>query len=247
MVFSDKTVKNLGFLNICGKFFRFLLKKICRFGCCRNFYSVIAAPFEYPMRIKTAGGITLGLCLTNALAVRTIQVIFYTYGIYKVIDDLQGYVDYLRDQPYEDIFVLIRLHKEYDISVDTGIKLLNLLISALLPIFPCVTIAITVGFCVSMASIINLFYHYKRIILQIRSEGPESNLLNEIWKFRTYNSIFFCTQFIINAFFLGYIFAISVFIVCYMLSFKEIMIFSWDYLKSRNIGFYIAFVPLILG
>jgi len=160
---------------------------------------------------------------------------------------LQDYLDYLRGQPYEDIFVIIRLHTEYTLSVDTGIKIIKFLIALLVPIFPCVAVAISLGFCVSMASIVNLLYHYKRIILQIRSEGSGSELLKEIWKFRSYNSIFFCTQFIINAFFLGYIFAFSTFFVCYALSFKVLLTYFWDYLKSRNIEFYITFVPLILG
>ena len=65
-------MKKLGFLNVLGNLLQAMLKFICRLRCCRNFHSVMAEPFEYPTRVKTAGGITLGLCLTNSLAVKAI-------------------------------------------------------------------------------------------------------------------------------------------------------------------------------
>lgn len=153
----------------------------------------------------------------------------------------------MRSQPYEDIFILIRLHREYIVSVEDGKKLLKFLIELLVPIFPCVAVSMSIGFLVSTASIVSLFYHFKRIVLQIRSEGSSSQVLKDVWKFKSYNSIFFCTQFIINAFFLGYIFSIALFIVCYILSFKETMIYTWKFLTTRKIEFYLSFLPVILG
>jgi hypothetical protein len=156
-------------------------------------------------------------------------------------------LDYLREHPYEEFFILIRLQKEYQISVEDGKKIIKFLIDLLVPIFPCVTTAMIIGFLVSTASTINLFYHYKKIVLQIRSEGTDSALLKEVWKFRSYNSIFFCSQFIVNAFFLGYIFALGIFLFCYIMSFRESFIIAWDFLKSRSPEFYLSFTPVILG
>ena len=131
--------------------------------------------------------------------------------------------------------------------MDDGKKLLKFLIELLEPIFPCVAVSISIGFLASTASIVSLFYHYKRIVLQIRSEGSGSGLLKEVWKFRSYNSIYFCTQFIINAFFLGYIFSVALFIVCYVLSFKETLIYTWRFLTTRRVEFYLSFLPVVLG
>ena len=61
-------------------------------------------------------------------------------------------------------------------------------------------------------------------MLKIREEGEDSEILKFVWNFSSHNSIFFCAQFIMNAFFLGLLFAFAVFCVCYIISFKEFYI-----------------------
>lgn len=92
-----------------------------------------------------------------------------------------------------------------------------------------------------------MFYIYKRTMLIIRAEGEDSETLNFVWRFGSYNSIFFPAQFIINTFFLCNLFAFGVFCVCYLISSSLFRNFMFDYLKSRPPGFWIGLVPVILG
>lgn len=81
----------LGFLHIIGNSITFLLSKLCRCSYLSNIYDIICCPFDYPIRIKAAGAIAFGLCLTNLLAVKLIRSFFILMGftgllmIYKII------------------------------------------------------------------------------------------------------------------------------------------------------------------
>lgn len=145
------------------------------------------------------------------------------------------------------MFITIRLQEEYTISAGTGTELLEFLIDALIPIFPCVTAASLAGLLISFLSVYNLFYVYKRIMIQIREEGRESPILKHAWKFKAYNSLYFCTQFVTNTLVLNNLFMFCLFIPLYILSISWMQKVLWWYVKSRPAGFWVGFTPVIIG
>ena len=62
-------VREVQFFSYGGKLFNFLLIKIFRCQFFRNYNKLLRTPFKYPLRIKCAGIIALGLCSMNALFV----------------------------------------------------------------------------------------------------------------------------------------------------------------------------------
>lgn len=219
-----------------------LLIKLFRCKTFKTYHKTISTHFEFPIRIKAAGIVAFGLCLTTDIAI----IVAASY-MKEVIDSLQNNLDYLRGLPGDEVFLFMNLQSSYVITVSSGISLVEFFIEVFTPIFPCVTVAMTGGFCLSCASIYNLFYMYKKMVLTIRSEGENSELLMHAWSFGTHTSIFFCAQFIINAFFLGYLFAFGLFLTCYLLSFKETFVILWNFVKSREPLFWVGLIPVILG
>ena len=160
---------------------------------------------------------------------------------------MQKYLDHLRGLPDSDVFLYLNLYSDYIITVKTGKDFVKLLIRLLEPVFPCVTTGMLCGLVLAYTSIYHMFYSYKKIILAIRREGENSELLLHVWKFGSYNTIFFCAQFIVNCFFLEYLVGISLFFICYALSFKEFLLFLWSITKALPISFWIGLVPVTLG
>jgi hypothetical protein len=213
----------------------------------RGFKDVSNQHFEFPLRIKTAGIISSGFVAISGLVVKFMQVILWSYEIYKVIDKLQGDLDYLRKEPLDNLFIIIRLQNVYTETVDDGKKIIIFLIDLLNPIFPCVVIGYVGGFALTSVSIYSMFYVYKRKMLKIRAEGNNSETLKTIWKISPYNSILFCGQFIANSFFLCNLLATALFIACYLVSFKWTREFFFDFVKARPPAFWISLVPSVLG
>ena len=145
-----------------------------------EFKELSKIPFEYPIRIKAAGIIAAVFCLVISLAVLLIQAIIGSYYIYLLIDELEYYLDYLELQPQTDFFLVIFLKSKYTVNAGSGQDMLRFIISLLVPVFPCTVLGTAGGLTIAMISIYNLFYLYKKIILQIRAEGEESELLMTI-------------------------------------------------------------------
>ena len=197
---------------------------------------------EYPLRIKAAGLLSFFLCLINAMI-----VIIAASTVDSLISAINTQIHYLNSLPGDSEFISIQLHILYIITNSQGVHLGHLLIEYLNPIFICMTIGMCLGLSISIFSILNMLYMFKKIIIILRNEGPDSPTLYRIWKFSSHNSIFFCIQFIVNSLFLENLFAFSVFCTAYILSTKDLYLSLWNYLLTRNLTFWIVLVPILFG
>ncbi|OMJ75752.1 hypothetical protein SteCoe_25016 [Stentor coeruleus] len=235
-------LKKINILSLQGRAVKFIIVKCL---CCKRLkktQDLLNSPFKYPLRIKAAGFVALFI-----ISITCILICITVYAVYNIIDALQSCLNWLEKQPDDDVFIYLKLENDYVFTVDTGKQLTRFLIYLLIPIFPCTVVSFGLGFLITLASILNMFYQYKRIILKIKEEGEESETLKFVWKFKSYNTIYFCSQFIINTFFLTFVFAITIFIAAYCVSFKEILKFILEYLLKRPWSFWISFIPTILG
>ena len=154
---------------------------------------------------------------------------------------------YIEEKSKFDVFIFIDLKEPVSFTMEEGRKIITLLIYILEPVYPALVIGFSASLSVIILSIANMLYQFKKIMIRIRQEGEESELLGFVWTFSAHNSIFFCSQFVLNSFFLNFIFAFAVFVSIYIISFKETYIFGWKYVKGRNAEFWIGFVPVLLG
>jgi hypothetical protein len=164
-----------------------------------------------------------------------------------MIDSLESDLDYLRKQPYDEIFLIINLQSQYNITVTTGRDLLSFFISMLKPVWPCLVVGYAGGMTITSVSIYNMLYMYKKIMITIRREGPDSETLKFAWSFSPHHSIFFCSQFIVNAIFLCNLLAAALFLTCYLISFQAVRNLFFEYLKTRPPEFWVSLVPVVLG
>jgi hypothetical protein len=169
------------------------------------------------------------------------------YQVYEIIDALYSYRHYIEQKPDLAVFIYIDLESPASFTMKQGITIINFIIYLLEPVYPAIVIGITAALSVVILSIANLLYQFKKIMLRIREEGEDSETLKFIWTFSAHSSIFFCSQFVLNSFFLNFIFAFVMFIGVYIISFKETYKYGWHYIKGRDAEFWIGLVPVILG
>lgn len=247
ILIHPKWTKNIQIIPYIGSGFKSVFMLVCRCKFLSYTYLIVKEPFDYPIRIKAAAIISFGLCFVVNLSVTCKQIVIYSYKIYDVIDDLYSFKHYLSSQKEDYIFIYINTEYPIAIYANQGLSLLKLLIYLLEPIYWSLTVALFLGLCIVSVSILNMLYQFKKIILTIIEEGEDSETLNTIWKFSSHSSIFFCSQFVLNSVFLNFIFATSVFFVCYIISFRETYFFIYDYVKTRGYQFWVGLVPVILG
>ena len=207
-----------------------------------HFSFIIEENINFPLRLKAAGLISFFLCFLN-----TFVVILAASTTPLLISSINTQISYLKTLDENGVFMIISLINTDFITNKQGIELGNRIIDYLSPIFVCTTISMICGFGVALVSIFNLFFMFKLIILMIRQEGSESSTLRKIWKFKAHNSIFFCVQFIVNSLFLINLVAFFVFSTVYTLALHEIQANLWDYIKTRQVSFWIVLIPLILA
>lgn len=225
-----------------GHFFNWLLYTLF---CCKyfTFFRVFSKiPFNYPLKIKAGALLASGICIASFII-----TLISGYSIYNTINNLKSYLAYLEIQPPFEIFMIIRLETTYKISVVSGKELLKISIDLLETFYPCLVISATGGLLISFFSIYSLFYVYKKMILEIREQGQDSDLLEHIWKVKSYNSIYFCTQFATNCFILNAISAVFLFTLTYVISLNIFQSAFVHFFFTRSPGFWISFFPVVLG
>lgn len=154
---------------------------------------------------------------------------------------------YIEEKAKLDVFIFIDLEQPVSFTMEEGKKIITFLIYVFEPIYPALVVGFSASLLVIIVSIANMLYQFKKIMIRIKQEGEDSELLKFVWTFSAHSSIFFCSQFVLNSFFLNFIFAFAVFVTIYIISFKETYMFAWKYVKGRDTEFWIGFVPVILG
>lgn len=242
LIFPASAGENLQFLSQIGKGINKLLQKILFLPALKNTKDLLALEIKFPLRIKAAGIIAFFLTFLNAFIV--IVLSYTSKNLMKLIDEQ---IDYLKGCPPDYPFIAINLSSLSIITNKEGIQLFEKFNEYLEPLFICTIIGMISGLILAIFSIFNMFYVFKKIWLILKSEGEQSLNLERIWKFKAHNSIFFCAQFIVNAVFLEMLIGFSVFSTAYCFSLYDVRIGIWDYIKTREVTFWIMFIPLLFG
>lgn len=144
------------------------------------------------MRIQIAAVFSLVIIAISTTTVKCIQVLIITHGIYKTIDSIQDYDDYLAAFPEDSIFTEITIDGYTYIYLINQIRsILKWMIKLLLPIYPCLVLGYSLGSLVVFASILNLFYIFREYIIKLRKIPRNSLQLKWLWNFPPHSCLSF--------------------------------------------------------